>query len=89
MTDHAELRAKAEAATPGPWVLDQDGVDEPNVNYWGRRFIGTAHPDEHGFHNVIADTEDGHGRNAQYIAAASPDVVLGLLDEIARLRRGR
>jgi hypothetical protein len=60
MTAHDELRARALAATPGPWA-DTDGtVYAP---------LGSA--------------------DARFIAAASPDVVLALLDEIAALRAER
>jgi hypothetical protein len=71
------LEAKARAATPGPWMLDGMGKDEPEVNYWAHRFIGALDgPD------IIATSEDGHGPNAEYIAAASPDVVLALIDRV-------
>lgn len=86
MTTYEGLREKAEKATPGPWMLDGMGEDEPQLNYWAHRFIGTANPNESGYHEVIATSEDGHGRNAEYIAAVSPDVVLGLLDEVDHLR---
>ncbi|KTR95376.1 hypothetical protein NS220_06140 [Microbacterium testaceum] len=75
LDDLSALEAKARAATPGPWVLDGMGEDEPEVNYWAHRFIGAVDgPD------IIATSEDGHGPNAEYIAAASPDVVLALIE---------
>lgn len=85
MADHTRLRALAEKATAGPWMLDATGEDEPQINYWAHRFIGTAGPDADGYHWVVATSDDGHGPNAEYIAAASPDVVLGLLDEVDEL----
>lgn len=70
-----ELRAKAEAATPGEWCTGEgyslDGCIVHDV----------SHPN---FDGAIvcerAVTED-----AAFIAAASPDVVLSLLDECDRL----
>lgn len=77
------LEATARAATPGPWMLDGMGEDEPEINYWAHRFIGTAEPNESGSHEIIATSEDGHGPNAEHIAAFDPTTALAL---IARLR---
>ncbi len=74
--DVAELRRLAENATPGPWTFETP-----------KRF--EVHIDEFEFHieNVVAgnyELEDGgilKRRDRDYIAAASPDVVLGLLDD--------
>lgn len=77
------LEATARAATPGPWMLDGMGEDEPEINYWAHRFIGTAEPNESGSNEIIATSEDGHGPNAEYIAAFDPPTVLAL---IARIR---
>lgn len=77
--DLEALEAKAKAATPGPWMLDGMGEDEPAINYWAHRFIGTAEPNETGSHEIIATSEDGHGPNAEYIAAADPKTVLALI----------
>ncbi|MFJ4173374.1 ead/Ea22-like family protein [Microbacterium sp. NPDC089696] len=80
------LEAKAKAATPGPWMLDGMGEDEPEINYWAHRFIGTAEPNESGSHEVVATSEDGHGPNAEYIAAAHPAVILALVSELRTAR---
>lgn len=72
----AELRAKAEAATPGPWedkVLGSEGYAVMAENPSGsirRLTIARCGHEEW-------DTDKS---NAAYIAAASPDVVLALLD---------
>lgn len=71
MTDHDELRALAAKATTGPWRPAQ-----------GARGYGVACP--HG--TIIAETTGWGVEDAAYIAAVSPDVVVGLLDEIAELR---
>jgi hypothetical protein len=81
MTDDTELRRAAEAATPGPWRVCSDlpayaiaagdyrVVQTPNQNNY--RIFG---PSE----NWLGIPSDA---NARYIAAASPDVVLRILDE--------
>lgn len=84
MTDINELEALARKATPGPWMLDGMGEDEPEINYWAHRFIGTAEPNESGTHEIIATSEDGHGANAEYIAAADPPTVLALIADLRR-----
>lgn len=82
MTDHAELRRLAEAATPGPWRV-QTGCS------WRR--IGTdsgdgdvlrpcTHPHD-GWPDIAAPVE-----NLEYIAAANPKTTIALLDEIDRLK---
>ncbi|MCD2910693.1 ead/Ea22-like family protein [Pseudomonas aeruginosa] len=78
MTDHAELRRLAEAATPGPWRV-QTGCS------WRR--IGTdsgdgdvlrpcTHPHD-GWPDIVAPAE-----NLKYIASANPKTILALLDQI-------
>ncbi|HBO3195113.1 TPA: ead/Ea22-like family protein [Pseudomonas aeruginosa] len=78
MTDHAELRRLAKAATPGPWRV-QTGCS------WRR--IGTdsgdgdvlrpcTHPHD-GWPDIVAPAE-----NLKYIASANPKAILALLDEI-------
>lgn len=82
--------ALAEAATPGPWTLDDDERDRvvwtakdsrwvANVGNWSRQnaAIGEADPDHEGMlRNVFEfDTAD-----ARYIAALSPDVALALVE---------
>ncbi|HHX0959344.1 TPA: ead/Ea22-like family protein [Pseudomonas aeruginosa] len=82
MTDHAELRRLAKAATPGPWRV-QTGCS------WRR--IGTdsgdgdvlrpcTHPHD-GWPDIVAPAE-----NLKYIASANPKAILALLDEIDRLK---
>lgn len=79
-----ELRALAEAATPGPW--------DASVGYGSGGAFGrciaplAAWSDDHEWYEpegaVIGGTEAGHDADAFYIAAASPDVVLALLDRV-------
>ncbi|MFU7163151.1 ead/Ea22-like family protein, partial [Pseudomonas aeruginosa] len=82
MTDHAELRRLAKAATPGPWRV-QTGCS------WRR--IGTdsgdgdvlrpcTHPHD-GWPDIVAPAE-----NLKYIASANPKALLALLDEIDGLK---
>ncbi|HAN25826.1 MAG: hypothetical protein CMH36_09990 [Microbacterium sp.] len=75
------LRVKAEAATPGPWGAGDAWV-----------FTDPVYPDDNRLSNVFgmnfadherADAEHARGvRNAAYIAAVGPDVVLALLDRL-------
>ncbi len=79
MTTDAELRALAEAATPGPWrhsgatVWAPMSPDDP-TDYSGEAVAYVP---------TLGDEFDAD--DAAYIAAASPDRILALLDEVARL----
>lgn len=75
--DTARLRALAEAATPGPWEADDHG-------FW--RWTDEAA--RQGEYVLCAEYEYDTGvtmqcsdADAAYIAAASPDAILRLLDE--------
>ena len=87
----ANLRALAEAATPGPWTVqdhaDDDGDDAPRIvapdsqepeNPW---FVAEA--------CACCGPGDATPANARYIAAVSPDVVMGLLDALAEAEASR
>jgi hypothetical protein len=79
---HDDLRAKAKAATPGPWEAGENHNDEPCVYADnGNRWIAVLP------HLCVTPILEMAQADAAFIAAASPDVVLGLLDEIERLRR--
>ena len=81
--DVAELRRLAEAATPGPWDFHR-----PHPAYRAYS-IEQVMPEGH-LGEAVAVTEEGAVEdNAAYIAAASPDVVLGLLDRLAHMREAR
>ena len=79
--DVAELRRLAEAATPGPWSLT-DGDPAINGQHWSIRRRGVPGIRISGF-------TYGFNGDAAYIAAASPDVVLGLLDRLAHMTEAR
>lgn len=85
----SDLRTLAENATPGPWT-----VEEPRPRYittncehidideadWGEE-VGN------GFQVVtVLDHRAWRYADVRYIAACSPDVILGLLGELDRLR---
>ena len=83
--ERADLRQKAEQATPGPWAEDIDtrigGADQ--VMFADRRgrlmtlcFISSGR-----------DDDDSSEADARYIAAISPDRLLALLDEVERLEQ--
>lgn len=81
MTDHAELRRLAKAATPGPWTLyvpeDYQGPEElPGYGVEcaeGRAIVWGA---------LEPETGCQFDRDAEFIAAANPKTILALLDEI-------
>lgn len=100
--DTNELRKLASAATPGPWqVIEQETPHYLGGKHVERRIFTTwVHPQMKGFdwvvnHSVGIGKEQGgpvhhqaeiRAEDAAYIAAASPDVVLALLDELDRMR---
>lgn len=75
--DVPELRRLAEAATPGPWAWDDDHA-RPGLRH-GRSFGGILFRCGALYGPAAAD--------AEFIAAASPDVVLGLLAAAAERDR--
>lgn len=85
MTDHAELRRLAKAATPGPWTLyvpeDYQGPEElPGYGVEcaeGRAIVWGA---------LEPETGCQFDRDAEFIAAANPKTVLAVLDDIDRLK---
>jgi hypothetical protein len=79
--DTKSLRELAQGATKGPWVSHEENG-----------FPYVLGPDDEllGGPVTIADgSEHLSIADAAYIAAASPDVILGLLDEVDRLRAER
>lgn len=82
MTDHAELRRLAKAATPGEWRV-QTGCSWRRIgtdNGDGDVLRPCTHPHD-GWPDIAAPVE-----NLEYIAAANPKTILALLDEIDRLK---
>lgn len=84
MTDHAELRRLAEAATPGPWSCNRHWaiVGGPTLEFTN----GAAQ-------QQIAMAcwqswmhEEELRNNAAFMAAANPNTILALLDEIDGLK---
>jgi hypothetical protein len=85
-SDVVGLRALAEAvAVEGPWAIWHD------LDYQGFKTVGDAES----YRQLLADGEAEDCNpvahvytdpDAEFIAAASPDVVLALLDEITTLR---
>ena len=73
--DMAELRRLAESATPGPWEAYDRGVG------WEVWFDGAP------LNSAFRETFPAY--DAAYIAAASPDVVLSLLDRLAHMTEAR
>ena len=89
-----ELRKLAEAATPGPWQQSRF-VDSPHYSHMGQLWKESRIAEEAMMLrgpgrigspecNPVASVPDPDTR--AYIAAASPDVILALLDERDKLR---
>ncbi len=84
MTDTDRLRSLAEAATPGPWEVQDEGQAdglsvvrlEPDLGY-AAEVIWTDDADY---------PDEARPDLAAYIAACSPDRILALLDELGALR---
>lgn len=89
MTNHEQLRVLAEAATPGPWSKHS------NTDGWSASHDGIGSSEYRPVHGasgevialIVAESSEhwvdlDTKSNATYIAAASPDVVLALLDEL-------
>lgn len=81
--DLENLKVLAQAATPGVWVID--GVSHEAIHIACR----SGNADLNGYR--IANVIDSNGypvnsKNAEFIAAAGPDVVLSLISEIEELR---
>lgn len=93
MTTHPDLRSLALAATPGPWrvygpwpkatvyVDDDSEADDSIVPTW---VADCGECDPH-----AGQIDCAQHPNAAFIAAASPDVVVALLDELDRARELR
>lgn len=81
MVDLVRLRELAERATPGPWTVEWFGN-------WGEYEIGCGVPDRFGQRRRVvscgepAEAEGIEAWDAGYIAAVSPEVLLGLLDRL-------
>lgn len=85
MSDLDDLRAKAEAATPGPWVggtvctyTDEDGK---------RRGAGSVRREGGAIVFLAAQGPEILTADAEFIAAANPAVILGLLDRLERAEK--
>lgn len=79
MNDHVKLRELTTKATPGPWTVGPYYLSEGQGH--GVVVHDVCHADSDARPAERCVPED-----AAFIAAASPDVVLSLLNEIDRLR---
>lgn len=84
MTDHAELRRVAEAATPGPWSCNRHWaiVGGPILEFTN----GAAQQQIAMACGQSWMRDDELRNNAEFIAAANPQAILGLIAEVERLR---
>ena len=86
--DYKRLREFAEAATPGPWKTT-DGYREAQAGRYDD--LVSVIEDAHGESIIEHVYYDGHHtivkpNDVAYITAVSPDVVIGLLDDIKTLQ---
>ena len=77
------LRAKAEAATPGPWKWEPP-YEEADYYYLNSAIGTQVHSDGSACGEYGADI-DVNGPDGVYIAAANPAVMLSLLDQNASI----
>lgn len=80
-TDYTELEKAAEAATPGPWHVE-DMSDEPCVIAGEQYICQTIYDHQSG---TYRSDPNGHTKDALYIALANPTTILALLDEREKL----
>ena len=79
----ADIRARCEAATGGPWRFVEEGRD----NTSGDSFIMTGPPrGRNGDLYLTTDKRDGSHADYEFIAHARQDIPR-LLDEVERLRK--
>jgi len=79
----ADIRARSEAATGGPWRFVEEGRD----NISGDSFIMTGPPTgRNGDLYLTTDKRDGSHADYEFIAHARQDIPR-LLDEVERLRK--
>ena len=82
--DLDEIRARCDAATPGPWKYMVEGRDHTSGDSFIMRGTkGDRHPDLY----LSADGNPATDADCDFVASARQDVPR-LLQEIARLRRG-
>ena len=80
MTDLEALAKLSQEATPGPWESCCGGWDGDKVNY----HVSIAD----GANRCTCVADDLSEADAAYIAAASPDVVLALIEMLNAHHRG-
>jgi hypothetical protein len=81
MTD-AELRALAAKATPGPWTVGPFWAIDTGIYVAGDYCLATTQTDSE--EEGVTSTAERKSRDAAYIAAASPDTILALLDRVEK-----
>lgn len=74
----AELRRKAEAATPGPWETTSVSIGTESTPDAVLGVVASSG-------NVLWDPQEMGEEDKAFIAAANPAVVLALLNEVAAL----
>ncbi|HHX6500983.1 TPA: ead/Ea22-like family protein [Pseudomonas aeruginosa] len=85
MTDTNKLKELAERATPGPWVVDaqQSGAIFNIESESGDLCIAMSQENPA---STRLEMNEQRRVNAEFIAAANPQAILGLIAEVERLR---
>jgi hypothetical protein len=84
-----KLKKLAEKATPGPWFRSGGRVDDYDIMTYSIGPVGdreNLEQYEDGFAYTYTTNDDGEA-NGAYIAAIDPDTLIGLLDELEKLRK--
>lgn len=87
MTQHLDLnalQAAAEAATPGKWMWDADPVKGDPLGRRRAQVIATGRTVTRSYY-----TNDQGEKDAAFIAAANPAVVLALIDRLRKAEAAR
>lgn len=87
--NYKKLRKLALSATPGPWFRSKGFCGDFDIMTYDIGPIGSRkdlEQYEDAFAYTITTNEDGE-TNGAYIAACDPQTIIGLLDEIATLKK--
>ena len=87
--NYKKLRKLAEQATPGPWFRSVGRVDDYDIMTFAIGPVGDREDLEQ-YEDAFAytfTTNDDGARNGAYIAACDPTTIIGLLDELEKLKK--
>lgn len=91
MIDIKELRQLAQAATPGPWKLYDDGSDTQHIGDVSKTNAGWQYETVCNMYEDVSDNYDtdndyklfeNSNNNAAFIVAANPVAIIELIDRL-------